>query len=790
MKRRLNKYEGGGNPQEQQAQGQGQEQGADMVTQINQMLQQGGNPMEVVMGLMQQQMDPEQIVQILVQAGLPQEQAVQSVQQAMQQAQGQQQGQPQEAPVDTSMMEDPNAQAQPIMEFGGEFRKEFSKGLSAKLAMPSSTTEDYTNERFKVFTEAVRRNFAKSVINEPQSFQPLTEAEMGMDLMKAENGISLNDALKEMGLSKEQYESTPEIKTKVDAYVEAYGSKPVSSEGIARERIFKGNSNATGVTQDDINAMIAQGMQNYTQGVNQNQFYGYQDPRFAAQNVSPFARLMQQQGNRNYSLKNVDFNGVPTNLDMSSIIAGTNPNYTIDRTENYKNRKGLFRKEKGVRFYLNPKDGSGNSGRDVNGRPLTDEEIMYADSWDKQQERMRNGSVDGNGVAQPITGTTPTTTATAIPTTTAAGNPIVSTAVKNEPVTEESLTALATGNGATTITENEKALIKEILKDPSMLAGIKQPSTVMDGLNQQELGTWSTDQNGVRTQIEKPTEEQNLAAAKEMLANMNLLAKNTSKRLYGNKGLNTITGEYQYEVPEGTVQLDQATGFGNGKDFELNAEYQRQQDAKKRQEAWAAQGVRSKLFGGARLPDGTKVEYDAASGRFIPKKEFGGELYKAEDGMDFSEHDRDIYGGRLSNRERRRDPYYSNNQDMDSDNPYVDYQMERERLNRGDIADFSKNTADAIARFADFARNSVGDKARSNAFFSAANEQPKDFSETSRGIYTDQGDFNPVHFNDQMFNPTKFQGDNSIEYYLALGGDVSFSPEELEILKKAGYNLK
>jgi len=93
--------------QQQQQQGAPQQQGggnplAQMVQQVQQMLQQGAQPEDVIMQLLQNQVPPEAIMQILVEVGMPQEEAQVAIQQVMQQ--GQQQN-PQE-----EMMEAPMAQ--------------------------------------------------------------------------------------------------------------------------------------------------------------------------------------------------------------------------------------------------------------------------------------------------------------------------------------------------------------------------------------------------------------------------------------------------------------------------------------------------------------------------------------------------------------------------------------------------------------------------------------------------------------------------------------------------------
>ena len=102
----------------QQQQGAPQQQGenplAQMVQQVQQMLQQGAQPADVVMQLLQKQVPPEAIMQILVQVGMPQEEAQATIQQVMEQGQQNPQEEMAEGPQGQNpqeeMMEAPMAQ--------------------------------------------------------------------------------------------------------------------------------------------------------------------------------------------------------------------------------------------------------------------------------------------------------------------------------------------------------------------------------------------------------------------------------------------------------------------------------------------------------------------------------------------------------------------------------------------------------------------------------------------------------------------------------------------------------
>lgn len=281
-----------------------------MANQIASMLQQGGDPMQIVMSLIQQQIQPEQIVQILLQAGLPQDQAMQAVQSVMQQVQSQQ-GAPQGQDPNAQPAGDPNMQ-QPQMDYGGEFTKHFKKDLNSLMPLPDSSSENYTDERFKVFSEAVKRNLAVSTLGGGYE----------NSMVKAENGTDMGN--------------------------------PVSSPSATT---MAGN-----LTQEQFNAF----MDNYNKGKNQtpqdvyyrtteNQipFYGYRDPRTMVPQGTPFGRLLSQYMNPTgpMNLVKTQFEGLPDDFDITGVLNGSNPNYSLDNVELFK--KGLLGRKTGIRFNLN-----------------------------------------------------------------------------------------------------------------------------------------------------------------------------------------------------------------------------------------------------------------------------------------------------------------------------------------------------------------------------------------------------------------------------------------------------
>jgi hypothetical protein len=130
----------------QQQQGAPQQQGggnplAQMVQQVQQMLQQGAQPEDVVMQLLQNQVPPQAIMQILVEVGMPQEEAQATIEEVMQQGQQNPQEEMAEGPQGQNpqeeMMETPMAQYgttmggfNPMEQFGSENNSENNQSTS------------------------------------------------------------------------------------------------------------------------------------------------------------------------------------------------------------------------------------------------------------------------------------------------------------------------------------------------------------------------------------------------------------------------------------------------------------------------------------------------------------------------------------------------------------------------------------------------------------------------------------------------------------------------------------
>jgi hypothetical protein len=278
----------------------------------------------------------------------------------------------------------------PYMENGGDMNfsdpyiKELKKELSSSLALPHESSDKYVNDRFAIFQEAVRRNFAKSVFDNKNQNQPAFAA----------NGIDMSQALSDLNITQEQYNSNPDYKNRVDDYMTKSTSNPISSpSSTASGRMY---------SEEEVKRLIsnfsnqpAQKNQFFTPGPQNIPYYGYQDPRTQTPSVNAFGRIIQGLMNPSYQFNSpkVKFDGVPNDIDINSIIQGTNPNYSIDNIETFK--KGLFNRKTGVRLNLNSNqvgqnqqqvDPSQLENNYYKGVPMSEQEALYRQQMDASNE--------------------------------------------------------------------------------------------------------------------------------------------------------------------------------------------------------------------------------------------------------------------------------------------------------------------------------------------------------------------------------------------------------------------
>ena len=256
-------------------------------------------------------------------------------------------------------------------EAGGDFNKAFIKELDTKLSNPDGTSESYINDRFNLFAEAVRRNFAKHTLvngsqensNVMSSGGSLPKASMGAVVYSDGSGVDWNNP--RIGQKIRIGNAGPES-VLTQAHVDYYRSK---------------GSN--------------QPIQYYNPNGNVVQFSGYADPRYMTPYVTPFGRLLQQ-GFNPYNSRLIKVQN-PDNINFGAVLNGTDPNFELSNIETF--RKGLFRR--GVRYNFAHKDTQqgviGNNGAqeemvEMNGQ-------MVPLSW--AEENYRNPIIGPDNASKP-----------------------------------------------------------------------------------------------------------------------------------------------------------------------------------------------------------------------------------------------------------------------------------------------------------------------------------------------------------------------------------------------------
>jgi len=237
--------------QQQQQQGAPQQQGgadplAQMVQQVQQMLQQGAEPADVVMQLLQSQVPPEAIMQVLVQVGMPQEEAQATIQQVMQQGQQNPQEEMMEAPM-----------AQYGMTMGGYdmpfYDKQYKEGGSLTKYQSKGEVKNkiYTKEnlpkdavvRDKITTDAQVGDYVKQ---EDGSYIKITANTLGKATADTRSrGITVDEFKKE---------SPENAKLMEDA--NAIIQKGIAAKTITEEPKNSGNIKITGNWNGDLRDRI------------------------------------------------------------------------------------------------------------------------------------------------------------------------------------------------------------------------------------------------------------------------------------------------------------------------------------------------------------------------------------------------------------------------------------------------------------------------------------------------------------------------------------------------------
>lgn len=712
------------------------------------MFQEGGQPQEQqqqvfeAIAQMLQQMSPEDVVKTLMENNMSQEQAVQAVQQVMQLMQEQAQGQPQapEQMQEAPQQEAPDMEQMVQMAYGGT-AKLIKKAYGGNTDFNTKDSRSYANDSLAYFANALKKNNALAF---------LTEANQAVrsGLPKADNGLFITQALKDLGHTQEEYDSKADVKNIVDAYVkelEAASPKKETKTTPASTTTVPTITPGTQAYWDGTKYVpytAPQGFNPYSQGFNP---YGYgynQLPMF--QNPNPFRQLFSTYGTKT---KVKGFN-VPPGFNIAGFLstvvgpdgklaAGAtgkvgDKEYTLSNITPFTEKKGLLglRRKKGVRFEIdwsNPTEVA---------KAINDPNVQTELSEKELDEK----KVGPDGQTQPV------------------GNNQTQPTVNNtQPVgnnyTDDDIIK-AVQNPNMPLTNDEQAMLNVLLQNKKIANDYTpaQLQQITAGIGSKPLGRYDYNPiTGENKFIESYSPDELERLQREKLKDIDFLAENQRKMLYAANPRMFQEGFSSEPYVRPTNEFIDSPSFNEIIQTQGNGNYHKALQQSNKQEAWKNQGMKNNFWGTPVFPDGTKAVYDENQQLFIPKKEFGGPI--AQWGLEVTE-------GKGFNASPEQ------------------------------WANASIYGADWLARQAENMRRYKADQERLAATQDTVNLYGSQGYDTmDQGLYDQWGNFIPNKVNNQVLNPTEV-GYSTLNRIYAEGGEYDLTDEEIAQLKAAGYTIK
>lgn len=152
-----------GAPQEGQPQGGG-DQMQQIMQQVQQMIEQGAQPVDVVQALLQNQIPPQAIMQILTEMGMPPQEAQGLIQEVMQGGQQQPQGPGEEQMEGAASNPQEEAQEMPMQNYGGYVKEVMRKALGGKVTSDVDPG-NVAAKRNLEFASVLKRNTHMSMLD-------------------------------------------------------------------------------------------------------------------------------------------------------------------------------------------------------------------------------------------------------------------------------------------------------------------------------------------------------------------------------------------------------------------------------------------------------------------------------------------------------------------------------------------------------------------------------------------------------------------------------------------------
>lgn len=730
-KRLVKRQEGGGNPeQEMQA----------VMGQVQEMMQGGADArqvMEQIQAAAQQgQISPEVAQAVIEQLG--------GQMQATDPQAGQEGMDPQQ--MDPNMAS-PESQ---MMAFGGNLRKLMSKSFGGDLIPPSIDSKTYAQDRASMITNAIKNNTFKSTLD--SDFPSLSGNQMayGGSLPKAEFG--LDAALNDLNITKEQYESNPSYKGRVDDYIisenkrmqsKAGESKPTNTEPTYEAgknyqydpatkswKIAETPNNQPSYKYFDPSdpnvQRMAQNPSNYGMPS-----VGYPNPFGGGlynnlyQGASPFARLMANSGS--YGMPKIRGNNLPGGMDASAFMmqtAGQNlapgmagkangQDYRITGVEDIKG--GLFgRKKVGVRYNID---------------------------WGSPASVANAPTALGPVPTEPVSNRPATIT---LP---PSGNSI--------PMGQNNINAnaaLAPGMENTIATSNGSSMTWDsgnmpTLQNPNNGAGPETFPSLIPGRNEM-VSKEAVD-------FQKSQADKGMvwnAATNSWISNE---ANALSTQLEAAKNAPAPPAPTVYDEPRYASKEDLMNIVNN-----------------------PAPPYRE--YGGGVDPQALNNAIN------LINRAFGGSIPRAAGGMDLGSQD--------ANGNKIPDYLEAVNLPAQTNLSTVDVTGKRKfNVDWNAAADLGYQAGNQLVNIMEGA-NAINPE-RDIARMSALNTQPMEYSDMKQGLYDQQGSFIPNDIGNQVLNPTDVYYNQQRQVFMyggqmyELGGDVELDDNELGALQQAGFNV-
>lgn len=806
----MRRYPNGGQPSpeemammEQQAQQQGQAQegqpqgGGDQMQQImqqvQQMIEQGAQPVDVVQALLQNQIPPEAIMQILTEMGMPPQEAQGLIQEVMQGGQQQPQGPGEEQMEGAASNPQEEAQEIPMQNYGGYVKEVMRKALGGNV------TSDVDPGNV-----AAKRNLEFASVLKRNTHMSMLDNAFGNGIEDKQNNIPRADWGADLQALIDKYKDDPNAKAYLDATQHLREDDEFNKNLQTLRTTYKDNQDVLKTLdqyekqykdlkqmralQQQFSSAYGPGFGNYYQ--RDGQYYN---------NPSAFSRMINNSGWTSQNPR-MNFTGTPLSNDPNAKYYIKNPKY----------KEGLFGRRK----------------------------ISFDVDWNT------TGSTPTSTSNVVVPGTNATSNTVIPGTTNTAGNPILPDGAVTKKVGNDILYFDKLGNPLTPSKYNPNKFLTDAQKAQEDQLYLDYQTAVTDKTFDPTVGK-------VTEYTARPNVKTDTWNSGTIWSKSNPLPADDIKALQATMGLpetgvwddafSDAINKYKTQKYGKNTQLNGSIGKESGTDLindynnnwragrvktvndekskqyndftqydatnKINASVKAAEEAKRTQAITDAENLYNKEHDGIFGWNWTKGWGSKSPKQIIEKnilkqqekenelknekirtavdpylKQHGGNMWipQADNGLQMYLKSLGLYKNDLGE-----------GSDEESGKGSVEAK-EKFKLDWDATTDFAKEKMDWLS--SKFNNLDVQQRMEDPDRFSSINQfAPQSYEQMDRGLYGQQGEFIP---NKQgpttVFNPTDAEGTFYRQLY-ALGGNVtidSFTEEELQILKDAGYNIE